>query len=124
MGFWQFLSINLIVPLVMVIAGICFRNGLPRKVNWWAGYRTPMACKNQETWVFAHKLLSKIWVPIGLIFMLLSIGAAILAERGTFAFEILPWIAVAQFLAFFLVTFIPTEIALRKAFDKNGQRRR
>jgi len=124
MGFWQFLGLNLIVPLVMLIAGICFRNGLPRKVNWWAGYRTPMACKNQETWVFAHKLLARIWIPLGIIFMLLSIGAAILTERDTFALEILPWIAGAQFLAFLLVTFIPTEIALRKEFDKNGQRRR
>ena len=108
----------------MVVAGICFRNGLPKKVNWWAGYRTPMACKIQETWVFAHKLLAKIWIPLGLIFMLLSIGASILTERGTLAPEILPWIAAAQFVAFILVTFIPTEIALRKAFDKNGERRR
>jgi len=108
----------------MVVAGICFRNGLPRKVNWWAGYRTPMACKNQETWVFAHKYLSKIWIPLGLIFLIISIGATIFAERGTFAPETLPWIAGAQLLVFFLVTFIPTEIALRKAFDKNGERRR
>ena len=124
MELWGNLSISLIVPLVMVIAGICFRNGLPRKVNWWAGYRTPMACKNQETWVFAHKYLSKLWIPLGLIFMIISIGTTILAERGTFAFEILTWIAIAQFVAFLLITFIPTEIALRKAFDKTGERRR
>ncbi|MCL2402038.1 MAG: SdpI family protein [Oscillospiraceae bacterium] len=124
MELWRFLSLNLIIPLVMVVAGICFRNGLPRKVNWWAGYRTPMACKNQETWVFAHKYLSKIWIPLGLIFLIISIGATIFAERGTFAPETLPWIAGAQLLVFFLVTFIPTEIALRKAFDKNGERRR
>ncbi|MCL2367917.1 MAG: SdpI family protein [Oscillospiraceae bacterium] len=124
MGIWQSLTISAIIPLVMVVGGICFRGGLPRKVNWWAGYRTSMACKNQDTWVFAHKYLAKLWIPFGLIFLLASIGSAILVERGTIAFETLLWIAGAQFLAFFLITFIPTETALRKVFDKNGMRRR
>ena len=123
MGFWHFLSLNLIVPLIMVIAGICFRNGLPRKVNWWAGYRTSMACKNQDTWVFAHKLLSKLWIPIGFVLIFISIGALILTERGTFSYETFQWIAVTQFLAFLAVTFIPTETALRKRFDKQGNKK-
>ena len=114
---------SLIFPIVMVVAGICFRNGLPRKVNWWAGYRTPMACKNQDTWVFAHKLLSKIMIPIGFVLILISIIALILTERGTFSYETFQWIAVTQFLAFLAVTFIPTETALRKRFDKQGNKK-
>ena len=124
MVFWQILSISLIIPLVMVIIGICIRNGLPRKVNWWAGYRTPMACKNQETWVFAHKFWSRILIPIGLILIILSIGAAIFIENGTFTIEFLTWIFVGQLIAFILISIIPTEMALRKEFDKNGNRRR
>ena len=82
-----------------------------------------MASKNQETWVFAHKYLAKIWIPLGLVFLFISIGTAILTDRGTLTSGILSWITGAQVLAFFLVSFIPTEIALRKEFDENGKRR-
>ena len=119
----QIVYISLLIPLVMVVAGIFFRNGIPHKVNWWAGYRTSMACKNQDTWVFAHKYLAKLWIPIGIIFMLLSIGTVIFTQRGTFTYETWLWIMGAQFLAFLLVTFIPTETALRKTFDKQGNRK-
>ena len=121
---WQIvLSVSLIIPLVMVIAGICFRNGLPRKVNWWTGYRTSMACKNQDTWVFAHKYLAKLLIPLGLIFIFLVAIFALLAAFGIFTLELLLWLAGAQAIAFFLLSFIPTEMALRKEFDRNGKRR-
>ena len=108
-----------IIPIIMIVFGLYFRRGGPKKVNWWIGYRTSMASKNQETWVFAHKYVGKLWVPFGFIFAIFSIGAIILAEHGT----LLAGIGMAQFIAFCLITFIPVETALRKEFDKNGERK-
>ena len=112
MELWQ-------IPLLMVVSGLFMRKGLPRKVNWWIGYRTSMSRKNQETWVFAHEYCGKLWVFLGLILIVLSTGVSIFIERGIFTSEILMW---AQLIAMFL-PIILTEIALKKEFDENGERR-
>ena len=121
MELWQILTASSIIPIVMVIVGFCFMRGRPKKVNWWAGYRTSMACKNQDTWVFAHRYIGKLWIPLGFVLVILSIGATIFVERSTPT--LLVWIPIVQ-LAILLITIISTEIALRKEFDKNGERRR
>ena len=130
-----FLVIGLILPLFMLIHGVQLKKGWAQKVklNRWNGYRTKMSKKNQETWVFAHNYWGKLLVPFGFILLLLTIGAAILIGRGAFAFvDTEPWlvgtitgtIAGAVQLIVFLILIIPTEKALRKAFDENGERRR
>jgi len=118
----QFLITSLIIPLIMVVCGFFMKKGRPKKVNWWIGYRTPMACKNQETWVFAHKYVGKLWVPLGFILIILSIGVTVLVEHGIFASEALLILVMAQLIAV-LLSIILTEVALKKEFDKNGERR-
>jgi len=122
MEFWQNLGPSVMVPLILIVAGLFTRIGLPRRVNWFIGYRTSMACKNQDTWVFAHRHAGKLWIILGFVLLLLSIGSAVLTERD----ESSAWLTglvVAQLVAIFLAI-IPTEIALRKEFDQNGKRRR
>ena len=130
-----FLVISLMLPLFMVIHGTQIKKGWAQKVenNKWNGYRTKMSRKNQETWVFAHNYWGKLLVPFGFILLLLTIGAAIFVGRGTFAFvNPEPWLvgaitgtvaAVVQLIVF-IILIIPTEKALRKEFDKKGERRR
>ena len=120
MELWRFLSISATVPLIVLVSGLLMRKGGPKKVNWWIGYRTPMACKNKETWVFAHIHCGKSWIIVSPVLMFLSVGVAVFAGREELTLGIL---MIAQIAALIIST-IPTDIALRKAFDKNGERRR
>jgi len=125
MGLLQSLSAGLIPLLIFVICGFLFRIGLPRKVNWWAGYRTSFACKNQETWAFAHRYVGKLWIVLGFILLALFIVAMVVIERGSSTLEplvVLP-VTVVAVIVTIIITIILTEIALRKEFDKNGERK-
>jgi len=120
MELWQSLVISSAMPLVLIVSGLFTRIGLPKKVNWFVGYRTSMACKNQETWVFAHRHAGKLWIICGFVWLILSIGVAILIDNEAYLW--LGVVAIAQ-LVTVILSLIPTEIALRKEFDKNGKRR-
>ena len=96
----------------------------PKEINALFEYRTSMSMKNKDTWEFAHKCCGKIWyicgmvmTPITVILMFLVIGKDedCVGRMG----EI---ICVVQLLLL-TVSIFPTEIALKKNFDKNGKRR-
>ena len=126
MELWEILRTNVAVdvmlPLILIVFGIFALAVIPRKPNWIMGYRTPMACKNQDTWVFAHKHFGKQMIIFGLVYAILLIVRAILVENGVSSW-IIGVVIAAQVIAV-LLALIPTEIALRKEFDKNGNRRR
>ena len=129
MELWEIVRANLvttILPLIILVFGLFTRIGLPRKVNWFIGYRTSLACKNQDTWVFAHRYWGKLMIIFGLILTALAIVGVLLIVRGVFTLDpalFLGMSAMATLVAVVL-SIIPTEIALRKEFDKNGARRR
>lgn len=125
MGFWIFmLVVNLMIPVVMIGFGRYFMKTAPREINTLFGYRTARSMKNQDTWVFAHKYCGKIWsvtglvmLPVTLVLMLLIYGKSedtigLVGGAITFA-QIIPLI----------VAIVPTERALKKNFDENGNRR-
>ena len=126
MELWEILRTNIAVdvmlPLILIVFGIFALAVIPRKPNWIMGYRTPMACKNQDTWVFAHKHFGKQMIIFGLVYVLLSIGRVMLMGNGASS-KIIGAVVVGQVIAV-LLALIPTEIALRKKFDKNGNRKR
>lgn len=84
----------------------------------------PMSMKNKDTWEFAHKYCGKVWyvcgmvmLPITVIFMLLVIG-----KNEDCVGSIGGIICGVQFIPL-IGSILPTEIALKKNFDKNGTRR-
>ena len=88
------------------------------------GYRTAMSMKNKETWEFAHKYCGKVWyvcgmvmLPITVIFMLLVIG------KNEDCVGSIGGIICGVQLIPLIGSILPTEIALKKNFDKNGTRR-
>ncbi|MDO5142350.1 MAG: SdpI family protein [Eubacteriales bacterium] len=122
MGFWVFmLLMELILPVSLLGLGRYFRNGAPRKINYVFGYRTTMSMKNEQTWQFAHRYCGRIWyacgkvmLPLTVVVMLLVYGAGerrIGAVGGA-------WMAVQ--LIPFVGAIAPTEIALRRHFDRDG----
>ena len=83
-----------------------------------------MSMKNKDTWEFAHRYCGKIWylcglitLPISIVFMLLLIGKNkdIVGIGGA--------ILMGVQLVPLIGSILPTELALRKNFDKNGERR-
>lgn len=126
LGMWIFmLACNLLIPAVVVWYGLRFKKNPPREVNTLFGYRTRRSMKNQETWDFAQQKMGEVW--------------------GRWGFAMLPPVVVCQALtllcptvdgmclwslpittveaALLLLSMIPVERALKKTFDKNGNRR-
>lgn len=124
-GFWLFMLVmDLLVPAVMIVFGRLFLRKPPHTINGIFGYRTAMSMKNQDTWQFAHRYCGKLWLrlgwilaPVSVIPMLLVIGRDIetVANVGL----------VVSFLQLvpLVGSIIPTELALKRVFDKNGRRK-
>lgn len=124
MGFWIFILIMcLLFPTIMILFGKMFLKTAPKEINYIFGYRTNMSMKNRDTWEFAHKFCGKIWYYVGLAMIPISVipllfvigkGEDIIGTVGC----IICMIGVAVIIA----SIFPTEIALRKNFDKDGNR--
>ena len=125
MGIWfMMLGFNLLIPVIMLIAGKLFRTNAPKHINGIIGYRTAMSMKNEDTWVFAHKYAGSFYWKWGwlvlvfaIIFMLFILGQSveIVSTAGCILMflQLIPLIAV-----------IPhTEKALHNTFDKDGKRK-
>ena len=95
-----------------------------KEINSVFGYRTSMSMKNKDTWEFAHKYCGKVWyvcgmvmLPITVIFMLLVIG------KNEDCVGSIGGIICGVQLIPLIGSILPTEIVLKKNFDKNGTRR-
>lgn len=125
MGFWIFmLCMNLLIPLLMILFGFCFIRKAPKEINFVFGYRTEMSMKNKDTWEFAHKYCGKLWLITGTIMLFLSIVAMcfligksedVIGNAGLI-------ISLAE-IALLIIPIFPTERALKRTFDKNGNRK-
>lgn len=125
MGFWVFMLImDLLIPFTMICFGRYFMKKAPKEINAVFGYRTSMSMKSKDTWEFAHKYFGKIWYVCGLImlpatviFLLLVIG-----KNEDYVGTVGGIICDVQLIPL-IGSIFPTEIALKKNFDKNGKRR-
>lgn len=125
MGFWIFVLImDLLIPCVMLGFGRYFMKNAPNEINAVFGYRTSMSMKNKETWKFAHQYCGKIWYICGLLTLPLTILLLFLViGKSTNHVGTMGTIIVFGQLVPFMGSIFPTELALRKTFDKNGNRR-
>ena len=80
--------------------------------------------KNPETWAFAHHYFGRIWYICGLVSLPLSIAAMLLVlGRGTDAVSAVGSVLCCVQLIPVVCAIIPTERALRREFDDDGNRR-
>ena len=125
MGYWFFiLASDLVIPAIMIGFGYLFRKRPPKTVNYLFGYRTTRSMKNQDTWLFAHQYCGRLWFRWGLVLLpftvlplLLTIGkpAGTVGAVGTV-------VCLLQMISLVGCIF-PTEAALKRTFDKDGNRR-
>ena len=125
MGFWIFMmTINLILPITMILLGRYYSRKAPKNINWVYGYRTPMSTKNKETWEFAHKYFGKLWYKFGIILLPVSIVAMLFVlGKSENIIGIVGEIICGVQVVLMVLVILPIEHALKKNFDKDGNRR-
>lgn len=123
--FWIFMMVmNLLISFTMIGFGKYFIKGGPKDVNGVFGYRTSRSMRNKETWEFAHRYCGRLWLVLGIIMLIVSIiamGFVIGKEIdviGNFGA-----VVCGVQLVFLVGSIFPTEIALKKEFDKQGNRK-
>lgn len=125
MEFWIFvLVMDLFIPLIMIGFGRYFSKKAPKEINAVFGYRTSRSMKSKATWVFAHNYFGKLWyicgwilLPITILTMVLVMGEA--EDMVGTVGELLCCVQMILLVS----TIIPTERALKKTFDENGEER-
>ena len=106
-----------VLPLTMLLVGFKWRQGESKENSGLVSYRSKRSSKSEASWHFAHQYVSKIWLVLGALMLLFSLyswfkwGEYIVRSR----------VMYLQILCL-LLPIIPTEIALRKNFDKEGNK--
>ena len=67
------LSVNVIIPIVLIIVGLISRKHIPANRNGAVGYRTKRSRSSQEAWEFANKKMGNIMFKSGIIMLIASI---------------------------------------------------
>lgn len=67
------LSMNVIVPIVLIITGAIFKKHIPANRNGVVGYRTKRSRSSQEAWEFANKEMANLMFKYGIIMLIASI---------------------------------------------------
>jgi uncharacterized membrane protein len=114
---------TLLVPVIILIIGLIFSKVQVKDINSLIGYRTPMSVKNQETWDFANRYFPKVWIvmSIGMLGITLLCWLILIKQSVAVAEKTATAITLVQTALLFL-SIIPCEIALKKNFDKDGNR--
>ena len=125
MVFWAFMLLcELLCPAAMVLFGHGFMTHPPKRVNHVYGYRTGRSMKNQETWEFAHAHCGKLWRRIGLWMLPLTVLAHLfLLGKSMDAVGIGGSVIVVLQIVVMVSSVVPTERALKRTFDEQGNRR-
>ena len=124
MLFWAFMLIaDLLVPLTMIFFGARFEKNAPKEINAAFGYRTTMSMKNKETWQFAHEYIGKLWKICGWLVLLISVVVMFFScRKDIIVVSIIGGLICIIQIVIMICTIIPTEIALKKNFDEDGNR--
>lgn len=125
MGFWIFmLTMDLLIPFTMIGFGRYFMKKAPDEINVVFGYRTTMSMKNKDTWEFAHKYCGKVWYVCGVVMfpitVILMLG--VLGKSKDCVGTVGGIICGVQLITL-IGSILPTENALKKNFNNNGERR-
>ena len=115
---------TIVVPVIILIIGILFSKFKVKDINALMGYRTPMSTKNQDTWDFANSYFPKVWIvmSLGMLVITLLCWIILIKQSIMVAEKAATAITLIQ-TAFLLLSIIPCEIALKKNFDNDGNRK-
>lgn len=123
MWFWWFMFVcDLLIPMLMIIAGRMMWKHPPKKINAIIGYRTSRSMKSVETWKFAQEYCGKLWWKIGWIMLIPSVIIHFpFFGSSDNAIGIVGGILCTVQCIILIAAIFPTEIALKKRFDNQGK---
>ena len=121
---WTMLVCDLLIPLSMIIAGWVMWKHTPKRINRWYGYRTELSMKNEQTWKFAHTHAGKVWCIMGIVMLIPSILAFVpFYYSSNKVVGIVGAIVTTVQVIALIASVFPTEAALARTFDENGERK-
>ena len=125
MPFWWWMFIcNIIVPIIMAVAGRLMWVRCPKEINSFFGYRTTRSMKSPDTWKFAHKCAGRLFFIVGLATLVPTVAVQIpFYNSPDNVIGTISVIIMSVQLAIIVLSLIPTEIALKKNFNDDGTRR-
>ena len=108
-----------IIPVTFLAFGYYYKNHVPKTMK--SGYRTRRSTRSRETWVYAHRLLGRLFRPLGWITLPLSFfGMFAVLIHNEPALETASGVFCLVQAAALLGVLIAVERALRKNFDETG----
>lgn len=124
MFFWFIFVCDLLVPIIMVISGGFMWKRCPKNINAIIGYRTERSRKNMDTWKFAHEYCGKLCLKIGIILLIVSALVQVpFMHSSENTVSVMSVILCMTQCAVMISVILPTENALKRTFDDNGNRR-
>jgi len=117
--FWFMFVCDLLIPLLLMIAGRMMWKHCPQKINSIYGYRTRHSMENMETWKFAHEYCGRLWWKLGTVLLIISAVVHfpfIHSDEDTIG--ILGTILCVMQIIVLFWTIYMTEKALKKEFKK------
>lgn len=125
MWFWWFIFVcDLLIPILMVIAGSMMWKHAPEKINGIIGYRTARSMKNTDTWKFAQDYCGRLWWKIGWIILIPSFAIHIpFYHSSEDMIGIVAAILCTIQCVILILSIFPTERALKRTFTEEGIRK-
>ena len=125
MWFWWFMfACDLLIPIIMMIAGRMMWKHCPKQINMIYGYRTSRSMKNMDTWKFAHDYCGRLWWKTGIIMLIPSVLVNIPFYRSSDeVVGLVGGILCMVQMVVLTAAIFPTEAALKKTFYDDGTRK-
>jgi len=125
MGDWVvILLVVLVMAVTMIGFGLYFFIAGPKKINFIFGYRTPMSMTNLDTWRFGNIYAGRcMWITGAILLVGSLITLLAVFNRDDTTIRIAGLVIIIAHAVMIFGSVISTEIALRRNFDRNGNRR-
>ena len=114
---------SLLVPVIMIIAGIIMMKRPPKKINSLVGYRTSSSMENQEAWKFANIHSGKLLLIFGAVAIIPTVLIMMLfyGKSDDEVSTISTVVMVFQLILLFISVII-TEHVLKRNFKEENQK--
>lgn len=115
---------NLLMPIIMIIAGYMMYKYPPKEINGMVGYRTKRSSRNLDTWKFAHNYCGKLWLKVGIILVVPTIIVQIpFAKSSVNTISYVTIVIEIIQLMVLVGSIFPVESALKRTFYDDGTRK-
>ena len=125
MGLWGIiLLVVCVMSATMIGFGLLFNFSCPKKINFIFGYRSPMSMKNIDTWRFGNAYAGRCMWCTGIVLLIGSLATLFpVINSDETVVRTVGIIIIIAHAVMILGSMISTEIALRRRFDRQGNRK-